>query len=126
MIACKQNTEIDKIKAVMNKQEQAWNSGNIEQFMEGYWKSDSLMFIGKNGIQYGWQNTLDNYLTSYPNKEAMGQLKFTIIKLELADSSAYLLGKWDLARKTDSLGGYFTLYWKKVNNQWVITIDHTS
>jgi len=125
-MACKQGSNVEEIKKVMSMQEEAWNAGDIDQFMEGYWKSDSLMFIGKNGIKYGWQTTLDNYKTSYPDKKTMGKLAFDILKLEVINNSAYMLGKWKLKRESDAPGGYFTLYWKKINDQWVITIDHTS
>jgi ketosteroid isomerase-like protein len=125
-MACNQDEDSLEIKKVMSLQEEAWNNGDIEQFMEGYWKSDSLMFIGKNGIKYGWQTTLDNYKASYPDKEAMGKLNFEIIKLEVNGSSAYMLGKWKLLRKEDTPNGYFTLYWKNIEDKWVITIDHTS
>lgn len=123
---CNTQNDIELIKEVMDKQEQNWNSGNIEAFMQGYWKSDSLMFIGKNGIKYGWNQTLKNYKMSYPDKAAMGKLNFEIIKLEVFGKSAYMLGNWNLKRKNDNLGGYFTLYWKKIDSKWVITIDHTS
>lgn len=125
-MACNQDEDSLEIKKVMSLQEEAWNNGDIEQFMDGYWKSDSLMFIGKNGIKYGWQTTLDNYKASYPDKEAMGKLNFEIIKLEVNGSSAYMLGKWKLLRKEDTPNGYFTLYWKNIEDKWVITIDHTS
>lgn len=126
MVASGQNKDKEEIINVMNQQELAWNEGDIEQFMEGYWKSDSLMFIGKNGIKYGWQTTLDNYIKSYPDRAAMGKLEFDILKLEVNENSAYMLGKWKLLRKEDTPNGYFTLYWKKIDSKWVITIDHTS
>lgn len=127
MISCNsENNDANDIKLVMNEQETAWNNGDIEGFMNGYWKSDSLMFIGKNGIKYGWQTTLDNYKNSYPDKETMGKLNFEILKLDVQESSAYMLGKWKLLRIKDEIGGYFTLYWKKINGKWLITIDHTS
>jgi len=110
----------------MNLQEKAWSDGNIEDFMKGYWQSDSLMFVGKNGIKYGWQTTLDNYKKSYPDKIAMGKLEFDVIKLEVNGKSAFMLGKWSLIREKDNPNGYFDLYWKKINGNWVITIDHTS
>jgi len=118
--------EKEAILKVMDTQEQAWNEGNIDLFMEGYWQSDSLMFIGKNGIKYGWQTTLDNYKTSYPDKAAMGMLEFEILSLEVNNETAYMLGKWNLTRTDDNPHGHFTLYWKKINSNWVITIDHTS
>jgi len=120
------HSEKDAILKVMNQQEKNWSNGNIEGFMQGYWNSDSLMFIGKNGIKYGWQTTLDNYKKSYPDKNTMGKLEFEILNLEVNNKSAYMLGKWSLIRKTDNPNGYFTLYWKKINEKWVITIDHTS
>ncbi|MCB9361170.1 MAG: nuclear transport factor 2 family protein [Flavobacteriales bacterium] len=126
MVANGQNKDMEEIQKVMSLQEIAWNEGNIEQFMDGYWKSDSLMVIGKNGIKYGWQTTLDNYRVSYPDKTAMGKLNFEILKLEVNGNSAYILGKWKLIRNEDTPNGYFTLYWKKIEGKWVITIDHTS
>jgi hypothetical protein len=127
-ISCNTNTisENDAIMEVMNAQEQAWSDGNLEDFMNGYWQSDSLMFVGKNGIKYGWKTTLDNYKTSYPDKAAMGKLEFKVIKLEVNGTSAFMLGKWSLIRESDNPNGYFDLYWKKIKGNWVITIDHTS
>jgi len=127
IFSCKNNeNENENILNVMEMQEKAWNNGYIDEFMNGYWQSDSLMFIGKNGIKYGWQTTFDNYKKSYPNKAAMGKLEFNVIKLETNNKTAYMLGKWNLIRENDNPNGYFTLYWKKINKKWVITIDHTS
>lgn len=127
MTACTtMKNDEQEILAVMQMQEKAWNNGNLDEFMQGYWQSDSLMFIGKNGIKYGWQTTLENYKKSYPDKATMGKLKFETIKLEISGGVAYMLGKWSLERVADNPNGYFTLYWKKINVKWVITIDHTS
>jgi len=127
MTSCSKNPSSQKeILTVMDMQEKAWSDGDIDAFMQGYWQSDSLMFVGKNGIQYGWQTTLDNYKKSYPDKAAMGKLEFEVIKLEVNENTAYMLGKWSLIRKEDNPNGYFTLYWKKINDNWKITIDHTS
>ncbi|MCW3078026.1 MAG: L-asparaginase [Bacteroidetes bacterium] len=119
--------ELETVKSLMNKQQQAWNKYDIAGFMEHYWKSDSLKFIGKNGLTYGWQKTFDNYKKSYPNEDAMGQLVFDINSAELLGKSAvYVIGKWTLNKKEKTVGGYFTLLWKKINNKWVIVADHTS
>ena len=127
MMSCSKNPSAEKeILAVMDMQEKAWSEGDIDAFMQGYWKSDSLMFVGKNGIKYGWQTTLDNYKTSYPDKAAMGKLEFEVLKLEVNEDAANMLGKWSLIREEDNPNGYFTLYWKKIDGRWVITIDHTS
>ena len=126
-VSCSNSTsEKATIMKVMNAQEQAWNDGNVADFMKGYWKSDSLMFVGKKGLKYGWKTTLYNYKKSYPDKAAMGKLEFEVIKLEVNGSSAFMLGKWSLIREKDNPNGYFDLYWKKIDGKWVITIDHTS
>ncbi len=117
------------LKTVLNSihdQELAWNKGDIDGFMAFYWNNDSLMFIGKKGITYGWNNTLSNYKNSYPTKEAMGSLSFEIVKLEQFNkSTVYVIGKWQL-EKDKPVGGYFTLIWKKINGKWLIISDHTS
>jgi len=115
-----------RVRENMKTQEEAWNKGDIKGFMEYYWKSDSLKFIGSKGITNGWQKTLDNYLKSYPNKEAMGTLTFTIIEVtQLSKTSIYVIGKWELKKEKPS-GGHFTLLWKKIDKKWLIVSDHTS
>lgn len=122
----KEAESLEIVKMKMKKQENLWNLGNINGFMDFYWKSDSLKFIGKNGITYGWKKTLDNYLKSYPTKQEMGDLSFIIIECSsLSNESIFIIGKWEL-KKVQSVGGYFTLLWKKINNDWVIVVDHTS
>ena len=126
-VKCQQNTIERSVREVLMKQETAWNAGDLKEYMEGYWKSDSLKFIGKSGIQYGWQMTLDNYLKSYPDKVTMGILKFQIINIEtFSDSAAFVVGKWDLKREMGNINGYFTLLFKKVDNSWAIVCDHSS
>jgi ketosteroid isomerase-like protein len=120
-------TSIGSIQRVMDEQQDAWNRGDIEGFMEGYWPSDSLRFIGKSGITYGWQSTLENYKKSYPGSEAMGKLQFTNLTMEMTgDSSAYVIGKWQLSRTADTLSGHYSLLWKNHNGQWLIVADHSS
>ncbi|WP_118949745.1 YybH family protein [Taibaiella helva] len=115
------------IRKVLDLQSAAWNRGDIEDYMAGYWHSDSLTFIGKKGITYGWQPTLDNYRKSYPGKEAMGRLRFDILQLKLLSARySQVTGRWRLQRKTGDLEGYFTLLFEKINGQWLIISDHSS
>lgn len=115
------------ILAVMEAQEKAWNQGDLATFMAGYQRSDSLKFIGSGGITYGWQQTLDNYKSGYPDRDAMGRLKFTILSVEkLSRKSAFVIGQWQLNRKSGDIGGYFTLLWKKIGGKWFIVADHSS
>lgn len=115
------------ILQVLKKQELAWNSGNIDVFMEGYWKSDSLTFIGKSGVKSGWETTLNNYKKSYPTPDIMGKLSFDVEKLEMINKNmAFIIGKYTLTREKDQPSGYFTLLWKKIDGKWYIISDHTS
>jgi ketosteroid isomerase-like protein len=115
------------IEKIMHDQQLAWNKGDLDGFMSSYWNDDSLKFIGKNGITYGWKSTLEHYKKSYPDKATMGELTFTIISVEeLSKTSCYVIGKWDLKREKGDVGGYYTLLWKKIKGKWVIVTDHTS
>jgi ketosteroid isomerase-like protein len=116
------------IQNVINQQLIDWNAGNIDSFMQGYWQSDSLMFIGSNGIVYGWKNTLERYKLTYPDRATMGTLKFDILKIDFhSKTSCFVLGKWHLTRpEKGNIGGYFTLIFKKINGRWLIVSDHTS
>ncbi len=114
------------ILKLMDTQRLAWNRGDIEGFMQGYWKSDSLMFVGSK-TTYGWQNTLDNYKRGYPDKAAMGILTFDILKVQILDpENAFVFGAWHLKREKDNPGGYYTLWFRKINGEWKIVVDHTS
>lgn len=115
------------IQQVLEKQIKGWNSGNIEEYMKGYWQSDSLMFIGKNGPKWGYKTTLENYKKGYPDTAAMGKLRFDLLQLKkLSPEYYYVTGKWALKRSKGDLEGYFTLLFKKIKNSWVIVSDHSS
>ncbi|MCR5890216.1 nuclear transport factor 2 family protein [Hymenobacter sp. J193] len=116
------------ILQVLTTQTAAWNRGDVAGFMQGYWPSDSLVFIGQKGLTYGWQSTLDNYRRSYPNAEAMGLLTFTNLRVEpLSATAAHVVGRWHLARPAvGDVGGYFLLVFCKLNGRWVIVADHSS
>jgi len=121
------NKDKSTILKILDEQSAAWNNGDINSFMKGYWKNDSLMFIGKAGVTYGWTNTLNNYKKGYPDTAAMGKLKFTIIELKkLSKEYYYITGKWFLKRSIGDLSGHFTLLFQKINNEWVIVKDHSS
>lgn len=116
-----------KIRQLLAAQTDAWNRGDVEGFMQTYWKSDSLMFIGKSGVTRGWQQTLNNYKKGYPDTAAMGKLSFDIIKVEqLSPQSFFVVGKWMLKRTIGDLSGHYTLLLRKMGGRWVIVADHSS
>lgn len=126
-ILVSESRDLEIIDSIMDTQQEAWNNANLEGFMEAYWKSDSLMFIGKRGINNGWENTLTNYKNSYPDALTMGKLKFTNKHMDRLDSTnAFVIGQWELFRATDTLSGHYSLVWKKLNGHWTIVADHSS
>lgn len=116
-----------QIRKILQEQTAAWNNGDIDAFMKGYWNNDSLLFVGKNGPTYGFTNTLNNYKKNYPNKDYMGQLNFTLLEVKPLSKLLWMvLGKWELTRNAGNVSGHYTLLFKKINGAWVIIVDHSS
>lgn len=114
------------IRAVMDKQADAWNRGDIPAFMKGYWRSEQLTFVSSR-VTRGWQQTLDNYKKSYPDKTAMGTLTFSDLEITvISKDAAVVLGTWSLQREKDNPGGKFTLIFRKFKEGWRVVHDHTS
>lgn len=115
------------IRELMQFQQDAWNEGNIERFMEGYWKSDSLTFTGSAGITYGWNKTYERYKNNYNSREKMGKLTFTLLEMRPLGKKYYtVIGKWHLTRRIGDTGGHFTLLLRRFGRSWKIIADHTS
>ena len=120
-------TTADEINTVLKSQAAAWNRGDIDAFMEFYWKNDALRFASGGTISRGWLTTLDRYHKSYPNRAAMGTLTFSDVEItEFAPDAAIAFGRWMLLREQDSPHGLFTLTFRLIDGKWVITQDHTS
>jgi len=114
------------IRKVMEDQAAAWNRGDIEGFMEGYWKSEKLTFVSSR-VTRGWQQTLDNYKRSYDTREKMGTLTFSDLEITvLSKDAALVLGSWSLKRANDAPGGKFTLIFRRFKEGWRVVHDHTS
>lgn len=119
--------EEEAIRSVLSAQQIAWNNGDMEAFMEGYWKSDSLQFMSKRGVNHGWQEALDAYKKGYPDRAAMGTLSFEILEIRpLSEVIFVVMGRYHLTRAVGDLDGVFTLIYKKVNGKWVAIYDHTA
>lgn len=116
-----------EIHAVLDAQAQAWNRGDVDAFMEGYWKSEKTEFVGSEGAFRGWQAVLERYHKAYPGRQAMGRLTFFGLEINLlAPDAALVLGHWQLEREQDRPGGVFTLVFRKFPEGWRIIHDHTS
>jgi len=120
-------TAEDQIRAVLESQQDAWNRGDLDAFMQGYWKSDRTEFVGAGAIQRGWQAVLDRYRKAYPDRAAMGKLTFSNLQVTmLGPKAALVLGEWRLDRASDQPQGVFTLIFRKFPEGWRIIHDHTS
>lgn len=120
------NEAADKksIQTVLKKQRIAWSKGNLDAFMEGYWKSDSLKFYGSSGLTTGWHNTFEKYEKGYPTIEDMGTLNYKINDItKISDDSYYVLGEFHLKRTVGNANGIFMIIFKKIDGKWKIIAD---
>jgi ketosteroid isomerase-like protein len=112
---------------ILHAQQAAWNRGDVDAFLEGYWRSPELTFSGASGIARGWDAVLARYKKNYPDKAAMGQLEFSNLEIRfLGADAALLLGRWHLTRDKGDIGGVFSLVWQRFPEGWRIIHDHTS
>ena len=115
------------ITQVLNDQQAAWNRGDVDAFLLGYWRSPELTFSGSSGIARGWEAVLARYKKTYPDRAAMGKLDFSQLEFRfLGPDAALVLGHWHLQRQTGDLGGVFSLVWQRFPEGWRIIHDHTS
>src|ERR1700719_3976798 len=114
-------------RAVLHAQEEAWNRGDIDAFLKGYWHSPNLTFSGSSGIFRGWDAVMARYKKNYPGRSAMGTLDFSKLEFRfLGSDAALVLGHWHLKREKDEIGGVFTLIFQRFPEGWRIIHDHTS
>jgi len=121
--------EREAITAVMMRQQDAWNAGEIEAFMDDYVKSDTLRFTSGNTVRYGWETTLQRYYDTYPSREAMGELTFSDLEIDVLSAEwALVFGSWYLVRggEYENIGGRYTLLLHHEEIGWKILYDHTS
>lgn len=117
------------VRQVMAEQAVCWSKGDLECYMQGYLKSDSLLFVGSRGLTYGWQQTLDNYRKGYPDASAMGKLTFDLKEMrKLSPETMLVVGKWHLQREAakGDLEGHFSVVFKLFSDGWKIVADHSS
>jgi uncharacterized protein (TIGR02246 family) len=126
-VAAGEKDEQARIRALLAAQAEAWNRGDIDAFMEGYWKSDQTTFSGSSGVFRGWQALLEHYRRNYPDRAAMGRLVFSDLEITmLSRDSALVLGRWRLETATGHPAGVFSLVLRKRSGGWRIIHDHTS
>ena len=116
-----------KITAVLTAQQSAWNRGDVDSFIVGYWESAELTFSGSGGVARGFEGVRARYKKNYPDKAAMGELAFSDLEFHfLGQDAALVLGKWHLTRENGDVGGVFSLVWQRFPDGWKIIHDHTS
>jgi uncharacterized protein (TIGR02246 family) len=126
-LSAKSQDALTQIQAVLETQVEAWNRGDIEGYLQGYWKSDSTIFISSGTVLRGWKTVLERYTKTYGTREKMGRLEFRELTIRLLSPTAAVAhGVWQLQRATDAPWGRFTLILEKKRDGWRITQDHTS
>ncbi|GGZ85977.1 YybH family protein [Algibacter mikhailovii] len=119
--------DIKAINKVLKKQRIAWSNNDLEGFMKGYWKSDSLKFYGSNGVTYGWKATLKRYKKAYPTQDHTGKLSFKINDISpISEDAYYVLGEYHIKREVGNADGIFMIIFKKINGEWKIIADTSS
>lgn len=123
-IQVSEQAEKQEILNIMRIQEKAWSNHDLEGFMQGYWKNDSLKFYGSNGITSGWDKTLANYKRAYPTKTHSGKLNFKIKNISKVTKGVYfVMGEYHLTRKMENANGVFMIVFKKIKGNWRIIAD---
>ena len=126
-LAATQADAASEIRNVLKSQQDAWNRGDINAFMSGYWHSDQTVFVSGDEVSRGWQKVLDRYKTKYSDHAKMGTLTFSDLEITpLSNDSAVALGRWELKRASDNPHGRFTLIFRRFPDGWKIVLDHTS
>ena len=122
-----QSSDEAAVRKLLDNQVRAWNQGNIDEFMKGYWNSDSVTFVGKSGVTHGYAQVLANYKKNFADTAHMGKLFFTLLQVkELSAEYYFVIGKFFLKRTVGDAGGFFTLLFRKIRGKWAIVVDHTS
>jgi len=115
------------IEGILSTQQKAWNEGNVEEFMKGYWHSEELTFSGSNGVSRGFEAVRERYHRNYPDRQTMGKLDFSGLEFHfLGKDGALILGRWHLTREKGDVGGVFSLVFQRFPEGWKIIHDHTS
>ena len=126
-LAAAQSKDEATIRKILNDQTAAWNRGDIDGFMSGYWKSEKLEFVGGAAVTRGWQATLDRYKKNYDTREKMGTLSFSDVEFtQVSKDAAFIVMSWWIARTKDNPHGKSTLLFRKFKEGWRIVVDHSS
>jgi len=116
------------VRQVLDMQVRAWNRGDLEAYMAGYWKSERLTFFGGGTVTRGWDATLA-YRLRYQSagKASMGKLDFSGLEIEpLGAHSAMARGRWHLVMPDGKQpGGLLTLILRRLPEGWRIVHDHS-
>ena len=122
---------LDKqVRQLITNQVDAWNHGDIEGFMAGYWRSADLTFFSNGTETKGWEPTLARYKQRYQGEgRAMGKLEFTnLVVTPLCREAAFVRGEWHLTMPDGKEPhGLFTLMVRNIYGEgWRVVHDHTS
>ena len=116
-----------EIRAVLQAQQEAWNRGDLDAFMNGYARSESTVLVSDDTVTRGGKSARDRYKIKYRSRAKMGKLRFSDLDIQsLGNEAAVVLGRWALKRANGVTQGHFTLVFRRTPDGWRIVHDHTS
>lgn len=115
------------IRAVLSAQAASWNRGDLDGFLSGYWRSDDLRFASGGNVARGYDQLVERYRTTYPDRAAMGELSFSDLEIDqISPDAAVVHGAWSLTLEADKPSGLFTLVFRQIGGEWLIVSDTTT
>tara|TARA_R110000803_G_scaffold110066_2_gene178454 strand:+ start:276 stop:752 length:477 start_codon:yes stop_codon:yes gene_type:complete len=121
------DAEVVAITALLERQDEAWNRGDIDAFMNGYWRSPELRFASGGDVTRGWDETNARYHRVYATPDLMGRLVTSDYEIVLLSPDAAIAhGAWLLERVSDRPSGLYTLVLRKIDGEWLIVSDTTT
>jgi beta-aspartyl-peptidase (threonine type) len=118
-----------EVRAVWNAQVEAWNRGDLDSFMTGYWNSPDVVFFSNKAETRGWQQTLERYRATYKAEgRQMGMLDFPKLEFKVLGPEAVLArGQWRLKMPDGKEStGMTSVTFQKLPEGWRIVHDHSS
>ena len=130
LVGCMEPIKVEQdkkeIKETLIKCGEDWSRGDLKAYLDIYWKSDELQFIGPKGLIYGYDNVYELYSKRYTSKEEMGTLSLKILDIKYLSKHLYsVTGTYFITRKKMDSTGIYSLVFKKIEDKWVVVSDHT-
>ncbi|MDX5421417.1 MAG: nuclear transport factor 2 family protein [Hymenobacteraceae bacterium] len=119
---------VQDVRRALEGQIEAWNKGDLETAMTFYWNSPEMLWVSKNGVEYGYQEVLEMFRQDFTDSSNMGVYSYEPLHIEqISDETVYFVFRWKIELDGKRLmGGVSSQLWKKLDGRWVATSEHAS